>query len=112
MRAAFDTQRARTADGILEQFEGQDFAECQITESRSLVQVAPVKEDVPAIGKPDETMSLPQHERHDAARVRWAALLCRSSGRRWTRRPAAVGHADSVRLRDLFRPPPAARLTP
>ena len=77
---ASDAQRAGTTNRILEQFEREDFAHRQITEPRPLVQIAPVEEDVAAIGKPDEAVSLPQHQRHDAARARRASLFAGSPG--------------------------------
>lgn len=68
--AAFDAQGARPADGIFEQLEGEHFADREIAESRPLAQVAPVEEDMAAIGQADETVPLPEHQRHDSARPR------------------------------------------
>lgn len=70
-----DAQCARTTDGILEQFEREVFADRQVTEPRPFTQVAPVKKDIAAIGKADETVSLAKHQCHDPARARTASLF-------------------------------------
>ena len=62
-----NAQRARTADRILEQFKGEDFSDGEIPEASPVAHVAPVKEDVAAIAKADEAVSLPQHQVYDPA---------------------------------------------
>ena len=91
---ASDAQRAGTTDRILEQFEREDFAHGQITEPRPLVQIASVEEDVAAIGKPDEPVSLPQHQRHDAAGARGASLFAGPPG--WSEMVLLCHHGVSA----------------
>jgi hypothetical protein len=75
-RSTPNAQRAWTTNGIVEQFERKDFSDCQVTKPCALAQVAPVEEDAAAISKSDEAVSLPEHQRDDAARAGRALRCC------------------------------------
>jgi len=90
-----DAQGPRAADGVLEQLECHAIADGQILEFRPLAQVAAMEEDLEIALRPDEAMSLSEHERDDAAGARRAAAF-RRGFRRGSCFPdsgrAAIGH--------------------
>ena len=100
--SAFDSERAWTADRIVEQFERENFSDRQVTEPCPLAQVAPVEEDAAAIGKANEAVSLPVHQRHDAARARRALPFDGPHGLGLMGRRRRSGGASGV-LRHIYQ---------
>lgn len=60
-----DPQRASAADRILEQLEDDRIADSEIVERRAFPHVTSMKEDLPAISPPDESVALADVEPDD-----------------------------------------------
>src|SRR4029079_14781795 len=77
----FDTERARSADTVLEQFEGDAVADGEGIERRAVLHVAPMEKHLATAGQPDEAVSLADKQCDDSTRTRRAAAWLESARR-------------------------------
>jgi len=73
LRVWFHPQRASTAEGILQQLEGDRIADGEIIERYAILEVAPMEIDLATVRETDESVALPDQQLHDAARGYGAA---------------------------------------
>jgi hypothetical protein len=73
--AALHFERARPADGIVEELELNRIANGKIIERSTVAHVAAMKKHLAMVREPDEAVALSHQQRDDSARARHAATL-------------------------------------